>query len=161
MNPCACGYSGERSGRCRCTVEQIRRYQNRLSGPLLDRVDLHVRMQSVDPTELHVRKPSSESSAEVKNRVCAARERQLARSRKINAHLTQSELQQVARLSEEAQRFVTEAARQLGFSARGHHRVLRVARTIADLEDVAAVTADHLAEALQYRKPDPGEPGVA
>ena len=161
MNPCACGYSGERSGRCRCTVEQIRRYQNRLSGPLLDRVDLHVRMQSVDPTELHVRKPSSESSAEVKNRVCAAREHQLARSRKINAHLTQSELQQVARLSEEAQRFVTEAARQLGFSARGHHRVLRVARTIADLEDVAAVTADHLAEALQYRKPDPGEPGVA
>ena len=156
MNPCACGYSGERSGRCRCTVEQIRRYQNRLSGPLLDRVDLHVRMQSVDPTELHVRTSSSESTAEVKNRVCTARERQLARSRKINAHLTQSELQQVARLSEEAQRFFSEAARQLGFSVRGHHRVLRVARTIADLEAVAAVTADHLAEALQYRKPDQG-----
>ena len=161
MNPCGCGYHGDRSGRCRCTVEQVRRHQSRLSGPLIDRVDLHVRLQSVDPAEVHTKKSCLETSAEVKSRVCRARECQTARACNINAHLTQSELQQVAPLRHETQLFLSEAGSQLGFSVRGHYRVLRVARTIADLEGTAALTEEHLAEALQYRVPDRAEAGLA
>ena len=98
MNPCACGYNGDRSGRCRCTSEQVRRYQSRLSGPLIDRVDLHVRLQSVDPIALQADKPPSQSTAEVKHRVHSARERQLARTGYINACLTQKDLGHAARL---------------------------------------------------------------
>ena len=161
MNPCGCGYHGDRSGRCRCTVEQVRRHQSRLSGPLIDRVDLHVRLQSVDPAEVHTKKSCLETSAEIKSRVCRARECQTARACNINAHLTQSELQQVAPLRHETQLFLGEAGSQLGFSVRGHYRVLRVARTIADLEGTAALTEEHLAEALQYRVPDRTEAGLA
>ena len=155
MNPCSCGYYGDRSGRCQCTAQQVRRYWNRLSGPLIDRVDLQVRLQAVDPGELNIKKSGAENSAEVKSRVGCARERQTARAGNINAYLTQSELQQVAPLPYDAQCFLIQASKKLGFSVRGHHRVIRVARTIADLEDTATLTAEHLAEALQYRAPNP------
>jgi magnesium chelatase family protein len=115
----------------------------------------------VDPAEVHTKKSCLETSAEVKSRVCRARESQTARACNINAHLTQSELQQVAPLRHETQLFLSEAGSQLGFFVRGHYRVLRVARTIADLEGTAALTEEHLAEALQYRVPDRAEAGLA
>ena len=106
-------------------------------------------------------KSRPDTSAEVKSRVCRARDRQTARACNINARLTQSELQQVAPLRRETQRFLSEEGGQLEFSVRGYHRVLRVARTIADLEDTAVLTEEHLAEALQYRVPDRAEAGLA
>ena len=159
MNPCACGYNGDRSGRCRCTSEQVRRYQSRLSGPLIDRVDLHVRLQSVDPITLQADKPPSQSTTEVKHRVHSARERQLARTGCINACLTQKDLGHAVRLDSASQRFLEAAVRQLGLSLRGHYRILKVARTIADLEGVDTLGEEHLAEALQYRAMDQMNPG--
>ncbi len=159
MNPCPCGYNGDRSGRCRCTSEQVRRYQSRLSGPLIDRVDLHVRLQSVDPIALQADKPPSQSTAEVKHRVDSARERQLARTGCINACLTQKDLGHAAPLDWASQRFLETAVRQLGLSLRGHYRILKVARTIADLEGVDTLGEEHLAEALQYRAMDQMNPG--
>ncbi len=151
MNPCGCGYEGDPSGRCRCTCEQIARYRARLSGPLVDRVDLQVRLSTLDPVELGGRAESAETTAQVYNRVCAARDRQGARAKTVNAHLTSAELETCVRLDAPARHFLGQATARLGFSARGHYRVLAVARTIADLAALQDVHEDHLAEALQLR----------
>ncbi len=151
MNPCGCGYEGDPSGRCRCTCEQIARYRARLSGPLVDRVDLQVRLSTLDPVELGGRAESAETTAQVYNRVCAARDRQGARAKRVNAHLTSAELETCVRLDAPARHFLGQATARLGFSARGHYRVLAVARTIADLAALQDVHEDHLAEALQLR----------
>lgn len=152
MNPCPCGYLGDPKGQCRCTPDQVARYQGRLSGPLLDRIDLHLNVPRVEQGALLA--PGSgggESSAEVRARVIQAHQRQLTRQGCSNAVLDAGALDQVAPLDRTGQALMAQAMDRLGLSARGLHRVIKLARTIADLADVPQVGAPHLAEALQYR----------
>ena len=152
MNPCMCGYHGDPRRACKCTPQQISKYQNRLSGPLRDRLDLVVEVEAVPISELTQGAPG-ESSAVVRARVLAARERQAARSirSRVNATLTGTELKRVAPLDQAGRRLLERSAEKLHLSARAYHRVIRVSRTIADLAGAEAITLDHLGEALQYR----------
>jgi len=152
MNPCPCGYLGDAAGRCRCTPEQVRRYRARLSGPLLDRIDLHVELPPVAHELLLAQEHAgAEPSAAVRERVQAAQQRQLARSGCLNARLDPAGLRRHARLTEPQQQFLARAIGTLGLSARATHRVLRIARTCADLAGRDTLEMPFLAEALQYR----------
>ncbi len=154
MNPCPCGYSGDAEGRCRCTPDQVARYRGRISGPLLDRIDLKLEVPRVDPVELRA-SAAGESSATVRKRVSAARERALARAGKPNAWLGNRETERDGVLEASEQAFLDRAIERLRLSARAYHRVLRVARTIADLSASTRIEAVHLSEAIQYRRLDP------
>ncbi len=160
MNPCPCGWLGARvAGRhCRCTPDQIARYQGRLSGPLLDRIDLLVEVAAVPAAEV-LAQPAGEASAAVAERVAAARARQHARQGQPNARLQADALDAACALDDAAQRFARQAADRLGWSARGLHRALKVARTVADLNGAERVDAAALAEAMQYRRALPGAAG--
>lgn len=149
MNPCPCGYLG--SQRCRCTPDQVRRYREKISGPLLDRIDLLVEVPALPSGELMAQTPQGESSAEVLKRVSTARSRQRERSGYLNAQLSSTQLRQLCPLSDAQKTLLQKASDQLGLSARAVHRVLKVARTIADLDQSAQLELDHLAEALSYR----------
>ena len=152
MNPCPCGYLGDPAGRCRCTPEQVRRYRGRLSGPLLDRIDLHVELPPVAHELLLAHEHAgAEPSVAVRERVEAAQQRQLARGGCLNARLDAAGLRRHARLTEAQQQFLARAIGTLGLSARATHRVLRIARTCADLASSDTLDMQHLAEALQYR----------
>lgn len=153
MNPCPCGYFGDPSGRCRCTQEQIRRYQGQTSGPLLDRIDLHVEVPPMPPALLQ-QAPEGESTAQVQARVMAARERQLQRQGCINAGLAGKQRDAMCQLSAEDSDWLMTAIERLQLSARGFHRILKVARTIADLEAATVIARPHLMEALGYRTLD-------
>jgi magnesium chelatase family protein len=153
MNPCPCGFLGHYSGRCRCTPEQVARYRRRVSGPLLDRIDIHIEVAAVPPEEIAGRS-EGEPSAKIRARVSAARERQLARQGKPNAQLTSREVGQHTMLDAQGELLLKRAISRLGLSARGYHRILKVARSIADLAGDARVLASHVAEAIQYRRID-------
>jgi len=152
MNPCPCGYLGDPKRACRCSPQQTARYRGRLSGPLRDRLDLIVEVEAVPITAM-TEGPAGESSAEVRTRVLAARARQLARGARarVNAQLSGPELKKHAPLNTAGRRLLEHAADRLHLSARGFHRIVRVARTIADLNSADAITNEHLMEALQYR----------
>jgi magnesium chelatase family protein len=151
MNPCPCGHRGSALRACRCTPDIVSRYQGRLSGPLLDRIDLQVEVPAVAPETLGAI-PDGESSQVIAARVRAARERASSRQGCANAALAGDALDAQTRLDETAAHFLQTAAARLSWSARGFHRVLRVARTIADLAGANAIETPHVAEAIQYRR---------
>ncbi len=151
MNPCPCGYLGSRTRPCRCTPDQVARYQGKLSGPLLDRIDLHVEVGALPPDEL-LAAAAGEPTAAVRDRCLAARQRALSRQGTPNQALQGQAIDEHARLDDAARQFLHTAATRLGWSARATHRALRVARSIADLSGSDAVTTAHVAEAVQYRR---------
>jgi magnesium chelatase family protein len=154
MNPCPCGWAGDSSGRCRCHGDAIRRYRARISGPLLDRIDLHVEVPRLPPAQLRPDAPDGESSADVRARVARARQLQLQRNGKPNALLSQSEMTAACRLCERDQALLERAIDSLQLTARSMHRILRVARTIADLAGSTSIATAHLSEAIGYRSLD-------
>ncbi len=151
MNPCPCGWAGDASGRCRCSPDAVRRYRARISGPLLDRIDLHVDVPRLPPAQLRPDAPDGECSAQVRARVEAAQRLQHQRAGRPNARLDQAATMAACRLGEADQLLLERAIDALQLSARAMHRILRVARTIADLGGSAHIATAHLTEALGYR----------
>ncbi len=151
MNPCPCGYLGHYNGRCRCTPEQVARYRGRISGPLLDRIDIQVEVPAVAESDI-AGKQWGESSDAVRARTARAREVQLSRQGKTNAMLGVQETEQHCKPDADGEKLVRSALTRLGLSARAYHRVLRIGRSIADLAASPQVNAQHLAEAIQYRR---------
>lgn len=150
MNPCPCGYLGLLSGKCKCSPARILQYRARVSGPLLDRIDLHVEMQPVSDEDL-ARPQAAEPSRAVRERAACARQRQVARQGVANARIPASQVDERLGLEPEGRAVLRAAGMRHGLSARAHHRVLRVSRTIADLEGCASVRPSHVHEALLYR----------
>jgi magnesium chelatase family protein len=153
MNPCPCGYLADPSGRCNCTSEQVERYRARLSGPLLDRIDIQVDVPRV-PQGVLDSGVESESSKTVRARVVEARRMQFERQGCANAYLAVRDLENTAGVERAARQLLSDAIDRLGLSARAYHRVLKVARSIADLAGTTTVATEHVAEAISYRRLD-------
>jgi len=149
MNPCHCGWLGDPSGRCHCTSEQIQKYRNRISGPLLDRIDMHVEVPRLSFEEMNG--PRGECSAAVSERVMATREIQLQRNHTLNSQLTHQLIDDTCALNQSDKLLLQRAMEKLQLSARAYHRILKLARTIADMEASQQITARHLSESINYR----------
>lgn len=153
MNPCICGYLGHYNGRCHCTPDQVLRYRSKISGPLMDRIDIHIEVPAVPADDL-TRVSSGESSSAVRARVEQARATMITRQGKENARLTTREIDNHCAPDGKGATLLQQAISRLGLSARAYHRILKVARTIADLADAERVSGAHVAEAIQYRRFD-------
>jgi magnesium chelatase family protein len=153
MNPCPCGFLGHFQNKCRCTPDQIARYRGKISGPLLDRIDLQVEVAAVPQLEL-VKAAKGEASDAIRERVTRARERQITRQGKPNAKLGPKEIDERCKPDKAGEELLKSAIARMGLSARAYHRVLKVARTIADLEGAASIGSSQIAEAIRYRKMD-------
>ncbi|KPJ67139.1 MAG: ATP-dependent protease [Coxiella sp. DG_40] len=152
MNPCPCGYLGDSKGRCHCTVKQIQQYRAKISGPLLDRIDMHIEVPSLPKGALsETNNQNIETSSRVRSRVVAAREKQLARQNKPNSTLISKEVEKICKLTTNDKILLEAATDRLGLSARAYHRILKIARTIADLDNSKDICSEHLSEALSYR----------
>lgn len=154
MNPCPCGYYGDNNDRCRCTPDQIARYRARLSGPLLDRIDMHIEVPRLPRQQLQQGRATNETSSDVRERVFRARNRQLQRNGCINHLMDNKTVERVCHLSTADALLLDRAIDQLGLSARAWHRILKLARTIADIEQQDDILTSHLTEAISYRKLD-------
>ena len=155
MNPCPCGYLGHYMNKCRCTPDQVARYRNKISGPLLDRIDLQIEVPALPHLEL-VKAGNGEATDVIRQRVNVAYHAQLLRQGKPNAKLSPKEIDVQCKPNEAGEELLKTAIHRMGLSARAYHRVLKVARTIADLAGSAQITTAHIAEAIQYRKMDKG-----
>ncbi len=153
MNPCPCGYLGHVNGKCRCTPDQVARYRARISGPLLDRIDIQIEVPAVADDAL-AQKPAGESSSVIRSRVSAARDLALARQAKPNAQLGPAEVDLHCVPDAHGEALLRQAMQRLSLSARAYHRILKLARTIADLAGAPHVVSAHVAEAIQYRRLD-------
>lgn len=151
MNPCPCGYLGHYDGKCRCTPDQIARYRGKISGPLLDRIDIQIEVPAI-PQDTLLKLSDSESSSVIQARVNRARQHALTRQGKPNAQLTANEIDTICAPDTQGAALLQQAITRLNLSARAYHRVLKVARTIADLADDKNIVAPHIAEAVQYRR---------
>jgi len=160
MNPCPCGHLGNAAMSCSRAPRCAEAYQNKISGPLLDRIDLHVDVDAVKPWEMTTDSTPRETSAEIRARVVAARDRQIQRQGRVNAMLDGPDLEQYAALSPELTGFLNAAAEKMGMSARGYNRIRRLARTIADLRGSDNIEMSDLTEALSYRPINRGKYGV-
>ena len=155
MNPCPCGYLGDIKRACgTCTAEQIKRYQGKISGPVMDRIDLHIEVPAVPASLLSQQTCDEESSDSIRKRVQNVRQIQLDRQGITNNQLDNKQLLQLARLDHAGMQLIEQAIDKLGLSARAYHRILRVSRTIADLDHSAAIESKHIAESIAYRKLD-------
>lgn len=154
MNPCPCGFYGDLQKACRCTPDQVRRYRDKISGPLLDRIDIQLTVNRLPAAEIAGKQPPVESSAQVRQRVSAARERQQQRQGCSNAQLDNRQLESVCALNAADQQLLSRAIDQLQLSPRAYHKILKVARTIADLQHAEQLQTAHLTEAIAYRSLD-------
>ena len=151
-NPCKCGYFGDGTDRCQCSAASVESYRSKLSGPLLDRIDMHVYLHRLSPKELQATDANAETSAQVRKQVQKCFKRQLDRQGYSNNDLQGADLETHCRLGKETLQFFELAAEKLQLSARAYHRILRLARTIADLDEAEQIAQHHLAEAIGYRK---------
>jgi magnesium chelatase family protein len=155
MNPCPCGYFGDLKRECRCGPVQVQRYRQRISGPLLDRIDLHIEVPAVEYRDVASER-AEESSATIRERVARGRERQQERFRSdprvnCNARMATRQLKQHCKLSQDSQELIRVAMSELNLSARAYDRILKVSRTIADLDGKSDISPEHVSEAIQYR----------
>jgi len=153
-NPCPCGYLGDGTERCQCSLSKIERYRHKLSGPMLDRIDIHLQLSRISPAKLRARNLNEEGSQQIRQRVKRTRQLQHSRQHNLNCDLSADEFQQHCRLSNEDYQFLDAVADKLHLSARAYHRILRIARTIADMAQAADIEKSHLAEAISYRRLD-------
>lgn len=156
MNPCPCGYLSHPNGRCHCTPDQVQRYRSRISGPLLDRIDMHIEVPPVPLKDIQSANSKEENSETVRKRVVNAYQRQLKRSDHVNAQMNTQDIKKHCQLDKPAASLLEQAVTHLGLSARSHNRILKVARTIADLNDEKNISQHHIGEAIGYRRLDRG-----